>query len=228
MKAVKRPRLVPLTAMALGVLASGTWNVLYTAPFGWVRISGGLVATLVLPSAIHLWSRVPVTGTTSRVVRATVMTLIAGFASIVNLAHASLLLTDHGEHPALAVIEVLAVEALVVFGSLALRSVPAPVRQTVRAGGGRLAGKDVGNHARAGSGVHQLSSLTSPPPATAPARGAWREHLPAARVKLAEHDGDATYGRAKLANDLGVTTHVARQLKAEVAKDHTTNGVHVG
>ena len=124
------PRLLkvssPTVALAVGAVASGASNIAWTAPHGPVRVAAGIFATLLVPTALMLWPRVPITGRWTRAIRAAVMAYICAAAAAVNLSHAVLLLTDApnpaAEHLILAVALVTAIEALMVMASLARRA----------------------------------------------------------------------------------------------------------
>lgn len=118
-----------LVALMVGALGSAAANTAWTWSAGPVRVIAGLFTTALVPCAMHLWPRVPVTGWPTRFLRGLVMTYICGAAAVVNLAHAVLLLTDHvnarAENLWLAVLAITAVEALMVMASLARRTRPA-------------------------------------------------------------------------------------------------------
>lgn len=123
----------PAIALAVGVLGSGAANVAWTWELGWVRVAAGLFATLLVPTSLHLWPRVPVNGWITRVIRAVVMTYICAAAAIVNLAHSARLLTTDPAvvHPPaedllLAVLLITAVEGVMVMATLAKRAKPEP------------------------------------------------------------------------------------------------------
>lgn len=143
---MKRPD-SPLVALIVGAAGSAAANTAWTWAAGPVRVIAGLFTTALVPVAMHLWPKVPVTGWITRGLRFLVMAYICGAAAVVNLAHAVLLLTDHvnqrAEDVRLAVLSITAVEALMVMASLARRERPAASGSSVRRPG-RPAGRLVG------------------------------------------------------------------------------------
>lgn len=132
---------VPLVVLGVGFAFSAAANVMWSWPGGPIRVAGGLLASLALPGAIHLFPRIPTAGTWTwkgrdwpvmRIVRAVVMTLIAVLAAVTTFAHASALLIAHGEHPALAAAYPIITEAVVVMGALAHQAGEAPARHRVK------------------------------------------------------------------------------------------------
>lgn len=132
---------VPLVVLAVGFTFSAAANVAWSWNGGPIRVLGGLLASLALPGAIHMWPRIPVHGTVTwrgrdwplrRAVRAVVMTLIATLAAVTTFAHASQLLIAHGEHPALAMAYPVITELVVVMAALAHQAGEAPARHRVK------------------------------------------------------------------------------------------------
>lgn len=130
---MKRPNAATV-ALAVGALGSAAANTAWTWQAGPVRVVAGCFTTALVPVAMHLWPRVPVTGWPTRVLRGLVMTYICAAAAVVNLAHAVLLLTDarseRAEIMVLAVLSITAIEALMVMASLARRTRPAGASAT--------------------------------------------------------------------------------------------------
>lgn len=226
---MKRPTWVhapasPTVALAVGVLASGAANAQWAYDHGGDHVSyaAGAFATLLAPTAIHLWPRVPLAGELRlpywkgkhltlpvwRLIRAQVMTLICAAAAFVNLTHAVEVLTHRGWAWLTAGGLILAVETIVVMASLARRQ--PETRQTKRAGGGRQpaatgpAGKNEEERANAGPGAKSSRSSSSPPPAPLVATG---DIDGRAQQIIAGNPG---IGRDKLAAELSCSKHQAR------------------
>ena len=120
------------TALAVGMLVSALMQIAYSWPHGWVRLIAGLAAVAVVPGGMHLWPHIPITGRWTRAWRAIAMSVIVGCAMWVNGAHGVSLLVGRGEQLPLAVMLVVAIEALMVMASLATRAHP---DTAARAGG---------------------------------------------------------------------------------------------
>jgi hypothetical protein len=132
---------VPLVVLIVGFTFSAAANIAWSWDGGPIRVLGGLLASLALPGAIHMWPRIPVHGTwhwrnrewpLRRVVRAVVMTLIASLAAVTTFAHASALLIAHGENPALAMAYPVITELVVVMGALAHQAGDTPARHRAK------------------------------------------------------------------------------------------------
>lgn len=131
-----------VVTLAVGFGFSLAANLLWTWDGGIVRILGGALASCALPGAIHLWPRIPIPPPLTiplwpggwalrlpvmRLLRAVVMTAIAGMAAFTTFSHAAALLIAHGEDPLLAALYPIMTELLVVMGVLA-RHAPAHPR----------------------------------------------------------------------------------------------------
>lgn len=143
---------VPLVVLIVGFTFSAAANIVWSWPGGFIRIAGGLLASLALPGAIHLWPRIPTAGTwhlpalpgstgwrhsdrdipLMRIVRAVVMTGIAVLAAATTFVHASALLIAHGEHPWLAYAYPVITELVVVMGALAHQAGDPPARHRAK------------------------------------------------------------------------------------------------
>lgn len=137
----------PTLALIVGALGSGAAQVAWNLPRDGVHVVAGIFATLLVPTSVHLFPRIAVTGFWTRAIRIVVMTYICGAAAAVNLWHAALLLTQNkvGDKFApltegqaqvetvAAVLLVTAVEALMVMASLARRK---PAERAAHPAGG--------------------------------------------------------------------------------------------
>lgn len=189
---------MPLLVLALGFAFGLAANVIWSWQGGPIRVLGGALASLALPGALHLWPRVPTAGVwrvrirgkvrevpIMRIVRATVMTLIAVVAAATTFVHAASLLIEHGENYWLACAYPVITELAVVMGALAHRA------------------------------DHAATAAAQPAPQSARPQRAPRPRPPAPPARTPGPATVATTqrpGRRALARELGITEHEARKL----------------
>lgn len=196
-----------LVALTVGMVGSAAANTAWTWDHGPVRIVAGLFATALVPTSLHLWHRVPVTGRWTRAIRAVVMTYICLAAAVVNLMHASWLLVEGGEDGVLAVLLVTALEAVMVMASLARRAHPKQAKARRPAPAAAPVGRPV-------------ERVEPGAPAAVEAPAEEDPELVRARQLVAENrQGGRRYGRGLLARDLGCSADRARQLLAKIDAD---------
>jgi hypothetical protein len=141
-RAPRNKPLFPLIVLIVGFGFSAAINVLATLPDPHL-VMGGVMASLALPAAIHLWPMVPLhLGVATwqqqlfRVGRAVVMTGIAGMAGYITFRHGAHIMIPVGTtNPfdlATGYLYTLITESLVVLGVMAHR---APAATTVGASG---------------------------------------------------------------------------------------------
>lgn len=120
----------PLLVMVVGFGFSTAINILATQPDPELMM-GGIMASLALPAAIHLWPMVPgggagFTGWLRALVRALVMTSIAGMAAYITFRHGAHIMVPAGETDpwdiATGYLYTLITESLVVLGVMAHRA----------------------------------------------------------------------------------------------------------